>query len=396
MDSVSEYSMSHVSDRSASSSAAVDPITAVAGSPSGHIYCYGTQKGVVSLHDTRQGKLATLYSSRAKFAIEHITWSHDGKHICVSDFSKQLVVFTASNHSADANPNYEQTASIPMRKFTKSHITQLLFHTSSSHIMVHTSSQIHTIPLTSCSVENSKDLSSAISYWTLHPVNSELLVGFGAHKITLLDWDLVDQGKLDIQWPQAPGTETGQTSTPFQVDRVLSSQDKNRLLLQVSTAGVSSRISELFFLSTPDLVSSDRSEEQTVTSSSAINLHRMLPELYHDVSLALALLWGDRLIYVSRDFAICSKQLHWTSESTPSSRTAQPRNQRNVRSRALARGGAPMERPNSGVKELFAFPGDWANDQALGLCSLWGIETSLLYPRNGEVAVVRCTALSRG
>lgn len=396
MDSVSEYSMSHVSDRSASSSAAVDPITAVAGSPSGHLYCYGTQKGVVSLHDTREGKIATLYSSRAKFAIEHITWSHDGKHICVSDFSKQLVLFTASNHSADANPSYEQTASIPMRKFTKSPITQLLFHTSSSHIMVNASSQIHTIALESRSVKNSRDMSSAISYCILHPVNSKLLVGFGAHEITLLDWDLVDQGELDIQWPQAPGAGKGQTSTPFQVDRVLSSQDNNRLLLQVSTAGGSSRIGELLFLNTPDLVSSDRSKAQTVTSSSTITLHRMLPELYHDVSLALGLLWGDRLIYVSRDFAICSKQLHWTSESTLASRTAQPRVQRNMRSRALARGGASTEKPNSGVKELFAFPGDWANEQALGLCSLWGIETSLLYPRNGEVAVVRCTTLSRG
>lgn len=396
IDSVSEYSMSHVSDRSASSSAAVDPITAVAGSPTGHLYCYGTQKGVVNLHDTRQGKIATLYSSRSKFAIEHITWSHHGKHICVSDFSKQLVVFTASNLSADEDPSYEQTASIPMRKFTKSPITQLLFHTSSSHIMVNASSQIHKIALESRSVENSRDMSSAISYWTLHPVNSELLVGFGAHEITLLDWDLVEQGNFDIQWSQAPGAEKGQTSTVFRIDQVLGSQDNNRLLLKVSTAGDSSRIGELFFLSTPDLVSSGRSEEQTVTSSSTITLHRMLPQLYDDVSLALGLLWGDRLIYVSRDFAICSKQLHWTSESTPSSRTAQPRIQRNVRSRALARGGALTEKPNSGVKELFAFPGDWANEQALGLCSLWGIETSLLYPRNGEVAVVRCTTLSRG
>lgn len=396
MDSVSEYSTSHVSDRSASSSAAVDPITAVAGSPNGRLYCYGTQKGVVSLHDTGQGKIATLYSSRAKFAIEHITWSNDGKHICVSDFSKQLVVFTESNHSADANPSYEQTASLPMRKITKSPTTQLLFHTSSSHIMVNASSQIHTIALTSCSVESSRDMSSAISYCVLHPVNPDLIVVFGAHEITLLDWNLVEQGKFDIQWPHAPRAEKGQASAPFQVDRVLSSQDNNRLLLQVSTAGDSSKIGELLFLSTPDLVSSDQSEEQTVLSSSTITLRRMLPELYHDVSLALGLLWGDRLIYVSRDFAVCSKQLHWTSESTPSSRTAQPRNQRNVRSRALARAGASTEKASSGVKELFAFPGDWANEQALGLCSLWGVETSLLYPRNGEVAVVRCTALSRG
>lgn len=395
-DSVSEYSMSHVSERSASSSAAVDPVTALAGSPSGRLYCYGTQKGVVSLHDTRESMIATLYSSRAKFAIEHITWSHDGKHICISDFSKQLVVFATSSDMAYGNPSYEQAASIPMRKFTKSPITQILFHPSSSHLLVLTLSQIHMISLTSYLVEGSRDLSSVISRWALHPTDPGLLVGFGAHDITILDWNLVEQRRFDIQWSQGPCDEKAQTSTLFRVDRVLPSHDKGRLLLQVSTAAQSSRTGLLFFLKAHDLVSSGRPEEETGTSSFTISLYRMLPELYGDVSLALSLVWGDRLIYVSRDFAICSKHLQWTTESMSSSRTVQPRNPRNVRSRALARGGAPTDNPSSGVKELFAFPGDWANEQAMGLCSLWGVETSLLYPRNGEVAVVKFTALSRG
>jgi hypothetical protein len=38
-------------------------------------------------------------------------------------------------------------------------------------------------------------------------------------------------------------------------------------------------------------------------------------------------------------------------------------------------------------------PGDWISRDCLALCSIWGIERSLLCPRNGEVAVVRCAAL---
>lgn len=79
VDSACEYSMSHVSERSARSSAAVDPITALAGSPSGRIYCYGTQKGVFTLHDTRKGRIDTIYSSRAKAAIEHIACLPGGR-----------------------------------------------------------------------------------------------------------------------------------------------------------------------------------------------------------------------------------------------------------------------------------------------------------------------------
>lgn len=391
VDSASEYSMSHVSERSARNSAAVDPITALAGSPSGRLYCYGTQKGVVTLNDTRKGKIATIYSSRANFAIEHIAWSDDGRHICISDFSKQLVVFASSNDLA----GYEQTASIPMRKITKNPISQLLFHRMSSHIVVCTSTQIYTICLTSYAVENSKDLGSAISCWMLHPTDSTLLVGFGAHDITVLDWNLVEQRILTLDWPRQPGVEKQPTITSLRVDRVLSSHDNDRLLLQVSNAD-ESQDSQLAFLGTPDLLSSDRSGDEAGTPWPTVCIHRMQPETYRDVSLALGLIWGDRLIYVSRDFAICSKQLQWASESTVSSSPVQTRNPRNARARALARVGASTGGPDSGAKELFALPGDWVNEQALALCSLWGVETSLLYPRNGEVAVVKCAALCRG
>ena len=395
-DSVSEYSISHVSERSASASAAVEPITALAGSPNGHIYCKGTQKGIVTLHGIREGRIATLYASQAKFAIEHIAWSPDGRHICVSDFSKQVVVFTASNDLAGENASYDQAASIPMRKLTKGPITQLMFHRNSSHILLHTSSQVHTISLSSCSVEHSRDLSCAISSWTLHPTEKALIVGFGAHAITILDWDLVEQRKFDIEWPREPGLDSPQTSILHQVDQALSSQDNNHMLLQVSTGGGSSRNKQLFFLRVPELGSSERSDEEAGSPSPTICLQRMIPELNHDVSLVLGVLRGDRLIYVSPDFAICSKQLQWKSECTATANTAQPRNPRIMRARASGKGGASVERPNSGVKELFAFPGDWANEQSLLLCRLWVVEKSLLYPRNGEAAVVRCTALSRG
>lgn len=395
VDSASEYSMSHVSERSARNSAAVDPITALAGSPSGRLYCYGTQKGVVTLHDIRKGRIATIYSSRSKFAIDHIAWSHDGRHICVSDFSKQLVVFATSNDLADKDPGYEQTASIPMRKSTNSPISQLLFHRMSNYLFVCTSSQIYTISLASYAVEGSRDLGSTISYWMLHPTDNTLLVGFGAHDITVWDWNLVEQRIFTLVWPWKTGTEQQPTNTSFRIDRVLSTLDDDRLLLQVSNAE-EFKSSQLFFLRTPDLLFSDRSGDEAGTPSPTVCIHRMQPEMYHDVALELGLLWGDRLIYMSRDFAVCSKQLRWASEATGSSTPVQTRNPRNARARALAKGGTSTGRPDSRIKELFSLPGDWVNEQALALCSLWGAETSLLYPRNGEVAVIKCPALSRG
>lgn len=395
-DSVSEYSMSYMSEKSTNTSGAVDPITAMAGSPSGRLYCYGTQTGIVSLYDNSAGRLATLYASRAKFTIDHIAWSRDGKHICCSDFSKQLVIFTVSEDSTDGNPSYELKVSIPMRKMVKGSIIQLLFHSTSSHLLVHASSQIHVISLSSYSGENSRDLSTVVSCWVGHPNDSGLLVGFAARNITILDWKLVEQRQYMVQWPQDSATDKPQADSDYKVIRALASHDNNHFLLQASTAGNGFKNDQFFMVDTPVLSVSARSEHDTETPLSTVCLRRMPPELSRDVLHPLELLWGDRLLYVSKDFAICSKQLNWASESTLSSHIAQPRNPRNMRTRAPARGLSATSNMNNGMKELFAFPGDWANEQALGSCSLWLSEKSLLYSRNGEAAVVKCAALSRG
>lgn len=282
-----------------------------------------------------------------------------------------------------------------MRKITKNPISQLLFHRMSSHIMVCTSTQIYTISLISYAMENSRDLSSVIFCWMLHQTDDTLLVGFGAHDITVLDWNLVERRTITLEWPLEHGSENQPTSTSLQIDRVLSSHDNDRLLLQVSNAE-ESRNGQLFFFGTPDLLSSDLSGDEAGAPSPTVSIHRMQGKMSHDVSLALGLLWGDCLMCMSRDFAICSKRLRWASQSTVSFSPVQARNPRNARAKALAKGGASTGRPDSGVKELFALPSDWVNEQAAALCSLWGVETSLMYQRNGEVAVVKCAALSRG
>ncbi|KAJ0122036.1 hypothetical protein J7T55_002547 [Diaporthe amygdali] len=335
VDSISEYSMSHVSQRSASASAAVDPITAIAGSPIGQLYCYGTQTGVVNLHDTKNGKIATLYASRAKFAIDHIAWSHDGEHICCSDFSKQLIVFAASSSTGDLKPNYDQKALIPIRKITKSPIIQLLFHRTTSHLLVYTALQVHTVSLTSYAVESSKQLDCPISCWAAHPSDASLLVGFGALKVMILDWSLEEKRVFTIEWPHNPGTEKSQTSQDLQVDRVLASQDQKHILLQVSNLGRSSRDSELLFLEAASLSASKWSEDHAETTSPTVCLRRFSSELFHGILLPLGLVWGGRLIYISRDFAVCSTQLKWTSKPMPSSNIAQARNQRNLRQRSV-------------------------------------------------------------
>ena len=93
MDSMSQIqSLDQSSEASVVISGAVDSITALAGSANDRLYCCGTERGVVSLHDTQHGELADLHVSRAKFTIEIIVWSGDGKYICFTDTSKQVTI----------------------------------------------------------------------------------------------------------------------------------------------------------------------------------------------------------------------------------------------------------------------------------------------------------------
>ena len=138
----------------------------------------------------------------------------------------------------ETEPSIEQNAVIPMRKVAKGPILQLLFQADSSHLLVHTSSQICTISMTSSSVEQSRELEDTQIQWIVHPGEPALVVGFGPSTIYVLDWNLVERQESRISWPldnssDESGTESPRGSDAYQVDRVLVTHDKRHLFLQM-------------------------------------------------------------------------------------------------------------------------------------------------------------------
>ena len=69
-------SLGQRSTASESCSWRIDSITVLACSPTGRLYCCGTEKGTVHLHDTQRGKLTDLHVSRSFLSIEQMSWSH--------------------------------------------------------------------------------------------------------------------------------------------------------------------------------------------------------------------------------------------------------------------------------------------------------------------------------
>jgi WD40 repeat protein len=401
------FSLGRSSTISMSVSQNVDPITVISASPIGRLYCYGTEKGTVRLHDTQRGNLGDIYTSKSFLSVEKMSWSDDGQLLCFSDSSKKVFIMSMTGSGTDLDSGVEEKAQIPMKSSTNGSILQLQFHPDSSRLLVRTVSTICIISLASFSVANSADMDTTGCHWITHPRDPALIVGVGSSVLHILDWDLnkLQTSRFEKR-PQGNLPDTLE-STPAEdvVDRVVVTQDKKHLLVQTSPRAQKTRKSLLYF---------DTSSFATVdTVMQTDNSHAAEPVLIKPTILStdmaaqivapLSFLSDDRLIFLSRTFSIFSWQL---SPSTLAGSFSSPPSLMLMPSGPVAstKGPTGHRKPptnNDGkmasdrsIKELFSLPGDWISREAQTLCGIWSKERSLLYPRNGELAVVRSITLA--
>ena len=398
-------SLAQSATASESWSGRIDSITVLAILPTGRLYCCGTEKGTVRLHDTQRGKLAELHVSRGFLSIEQMSWSHDGRYFCFSDSSKTVVIMSLTTGAGDSDPVVQTKAEIPMKNCTNGPILQLLFHPDSSQLLVRSSSTVRTISLTSFSTLLSLERHTAECKWITHPHDPALIVGVGPNAIHILDWDLAERQTYTFEQPrhQPRPSNPGSLLDRPTVDRVLVTHDKKHVLVQISRVN-QNPAEKTFLCFEPSSWSTSTAATPGIdqeTHSTAITPSILPRNLSSKIALALSFLPHDNLIFLSRDHSICSWRL--PSRSGPSLSAPRPTTSRPTSmARATTTSTAPLDRHDNdasdtagdGDEPLFSLPGDWISRECLALCSIWGVERSLLCPRNGEVAVVRCAALT--
>ncbi len=399
-----------------SRSGRIDSITVLAGSPMGSFYCCGTEKGTVRLHHTQRGKLVNLHISKGFLSIEQMTWSNNGRYLCFSDSSKKVFVTSISPNTGDSKePNFENILEIPMKNSTDGSILQLLFHPNSTQLLIRSSSLISTVSLTSLSVTQSLELHTAESKWIIHPHDPALLIGVGPTAIHILDWHLNEQQIHNLEQISLQDTpSTPEKSPPDQdqkntVDLVLVTNDKKHILVQTSPLNQNSKEKIFLYFETSACATSaaGTSGLDPGTRSTATITSYILPRnLSTHIALALSFLSHDNLIFLSRTFSICSLRFPFRTTPPLPTPAPPPSLSKNLAAPTTNLTVTPLNHyhhhrnrstdlnsARDGIKELFPLPGDWMSRDCLALCSIWGVERSLLCPRNGEVAVVRCTAL---
>ena len=396
----------------------IDSITVLACSPIGRLYCCGTEKGTVRLHDTQRGKLADLYVSKSFLSIEQMSWSNDGRYICFSDSSKTVIVMSITPSGGTVGPVVENKAEIPMKNSTNGPILQLLFHPDSSQLLVRSSSTVCTISLTSPSIVQSLELPTAECKWITHPQDPALIVGVGPNAIRILDWNLCERQLYrygeDTHHHQSSMSLKNAESSPDRstvvvvVDRVLVTHDKKHVLVQQSSPMKKQNAKEKTFLcfeTSPWSTSraATPGADQETTDPMAITPFVLPRNLSSKIALALSFLSYDNLIFLSRTHSICSWRHSFRPGPSPSSPPPPTSRSTNrvatgiTNSRTLPdhhHGNDTDDNVEDKAEPLFSLPSDWISRDCLALCSIWRVERSLLCPRNGEVAVVRCTALT--
>jgi WD40 repeat protein len=403
IDSESETgSLAHGSNVSVSSAKRIDSITVLAASPTGRLYCCGTELGTLCLYDVQRGKIADLYTSKSFFSIEQICWSDDGRYICFSDLSKRVVIMSVTFASSKTEPTVETVAEVSMHISRPSPILQLLFDPKANLVLVHVSSKLYTISLATLSVTQSTDLSTAELKWTPHPSDASLIIGFGSNTVRLLDWDLTEHTKykLDLHNQSDGGIPTAGKAT---VDRVIVTHGKRHILVQTSTHGQGMHRNAFLYFETSSFASPRQGAAVADAKSperETLLIPYILPQsLSSHIHLALAFLSNDRLVFLSKTSSLCSLKISTSSGAglvSPSSRQQIP--MRPKTTSTTPRTNSTLSPARTGpdqppIKEYFPLPGDWIGRDSLALSRIWGVERSLLVPRNGEVAVVRCTAL---
>jgi len=395
--------LAQISTVSESRTRRINSITTLAGSPTGRLYCCGTEQGTVRLHDTQREKLADFHVLKGYLSIEQISWSNDGRYFCFSDTGKRVVVKCVTFNNGNLEPTIETKAEIPVKNSISGPILQLLFHPNSSHLLVRSSSMVCIISLTSFFVTQSLDLQTADCKWITHPQDTALIIGVGPNAIDVWDWNLFKHQTYIYIHPQYQTMPVNPESFAEQttVDRVLVTLDKKHFLVQTSLVYEKSKEKTLFYFETSSCVTSIVATPGVKPErSSMIIITFLLPRsISSQIALCLAFLSNNNLIFLSRSLSICSWRL--TFRSSPSLSASLPtRGFLDVAPATTS--STPLhyhDKYDSGdsagekTNTLFSLPGDWISKDCVALCSVWSKERSLLCPRNGEIAVVRCAAL---
>ena len=343
-----------------------DQITALGVQSSGPYQAIGNEIGIISLIDSTEGDHASFRfcKSEVPLSITHLAWSGNGRYLAYSELTGKVIV---REMQLDSRQNSSATPIFDVKlKVSHEGIKQVLLDDEGGRLLIKNGPIITVWSSIHVSNDESESTStkSPDTEWIKHPKDSSLLLAFNCSHVRMYLWD----GLLEVATFETPNFLALSDTQMSQEKDGIDGKGQVTMVGGVYTNPSGSHLLVDFIITTISGQEHFASIIQLSTLNPSCGGSILQPifipsTVQQQVEILLGLLPKQRIIFLDKDYWMCS----WRVGANPTTEK---------------------------VQRYYCLPKDWLNVECLKLCALLA-DGKFLIPNNGELAVIRSTALSQ-
>ena len=375
-----------------------EAVSALAACPNGKCVCVGTDDGSVQLRSMDGPDAVEVGKFNNFMEVSHLAWSQDSQYVVAADLSGDMML--SQIEIIDYGHLTETTQIMPLknpkRDLEGQVIHEILFSPDCSLLLIVASQSGHIWSLKDASLHASEKLVDGnMRKWVSHPTHRELLLGIGSADVRVFGW----QNLLECREPVSclhihPVGQDNVLNSDFNDDvdmatkllkrtnivasgpssekvRGIVTQDFKYVLIRLSSNDSFTGFGRFFILPLSELEPIRAGLNQTDTS--LIGSATIPDDVRSQVRIALAIVPGDRFVFLDRDLWVSSyKMVH--QAPSPGILSKLPKHHGNE-------GDEPVQRH-------YFLPDDWAMGGSLDLCCMTA-DGTLIYPRDDKVSMIK-------
>ncbi|KAI1451632.1 hypothetical protein F4805DRAFT_450804 [Annulohypoxylon moriforme] len=354
-------------------------VTAFALAPDTTLYCVGYEDGTVTLF--RRGNTdGTEFARFHNFLpVTHINWSRDGKHVAVADLAGEVQVKELNGQ--DKKNFTVSPLPTPHVNLNSHNIEQMLLNHDGQRLLILTGEECFIYSTSDGILQASSNLIQKYGTrkWLCHPTQQDIILGYGALDIFAYSWtdieNLYSAPYREIQKGSKFGvgvSDISELEELFDSDIYLTENNKMR---KVINKAILSDDGSNVLIHTCDITRKDGSRNNSMFARTAnlpeningtniphfLRVSRIPMEISHQVHVPLGIIHGFKLIFLDRNFWLCSYSIDGPASSS-------------------------LEKT---YNRLYFIPRDWIGQNSVANCVLTE-DGSLFWPRDDRVVIIEC------
>lgn len=354
----------------------LNPITALSAPSHGCLYSAADDEGIVYLFDSRTGGKQKLWQSSNRMPAQLLAWSPSTNHIACLEIGCRISV-TALTGSSLESENDKWSAATIFEKWSEiepAGISQIFLDYSSDRLLVASriSTDIWSLETGVITASLMVKTPGLTRLWFNHPLHKDQLISWTPTAFTTYLWSNLTElstTQIECKSSLADVQPLRSFEDPTRIERYTTTLDAQHILLQTSHPSPNhSRTKQIHIYNMHALEDEPASPTQVLElpphtlkdQPTPPRLHSISPilippEILNSVSIPLTILPSQYFVFLDHNYWLCSFRL-----------------------------GSSAQR----ATKHFFLPKDWINPDSLALCTV-AMDGAFLYPRNGEVAVMR-------